>query len=368
MQILAFYKKAKALYEKYESRVGPAAFFVGFILDNLTLRRIDLWFQNVIFLLYLGLGAASIVFTNFHDAKRLGGRMTNKLAGFMPFVMRFVFGGLFSAFLVFYTRSASIFVSWPFLLFLTALFIGNEFFKKRYLRFTFQLSIFFIALFSYSAFVIPVLLGKMGVLIFLLSGVVALVLVGLIVAALYRMAPQKVRESRRSLLLSIGSIHVAFQLFYFTNIIPPIPLSLRESGIYHSIERMDMGKYMYAVSFEQPPWYLFFEDVHDTFHLTPGGTVYSYSAVFAPTKLDTTILHRWSYFDEGKGKWIETDRLPLAIVGGRDGGYRGYTFKRSMKPGKWRLDVITKRGQILGRRTFTIVASAIPPKVKTDFR
>jgi hypothetical protein len=52
---------------------------------------------------------------------------------------------------------------------------------------------------------------------------------------------------------------------------------------------------------------------------------------------------------------MTTDRLDYKIQGGRDGGYRGYTMKRNVQPGKWRVDVETNEGMILGRIPFNLV-------------
>src|SRR3989344_746768 len=105
----------------------------GFILDNLTLRRIDLFFENLVFLIYIGICAISITFLSFHEAGRLQGRWAEKLHTPFLLLLQFAFGGLFSGFFIFYTRSATLAASWPFLLILLALLIGNEVLKKRYL-------------------------------------------------------------------------------------------------------------------------------------------------------------------------------------------------------------------------------------------
>ena len=245
--------------------------------------------------------------------------------------------------------------------------MGNDFFRKRYLRLTFQLSIFFIALFTYSVFVLPVLVGKMGTGVFLASGVLALLVTALILLAFMRFMPGRLERNKKALLLSIGGMYLAFQLMYFANIIPPIPLSLKESGMYHSIELTSEEGYLYEVQFEPAPWY-FFKEASDTLHVEPGAKVYHYNAVFAPTRINTTISHRWLYFSEHKGEWVEISLLPFPMAGGRGGGYRGYSFISNAAPGKWRVDVVTGRGQVLGRRMFTVIAADQPPQLETGFR
>ncbi|HQV47575.1 MAG TPA: DUF2914 domain-containing protein, partial [Nitrospira sp.] len=43
------------------------------------------------------------------------------------------------------------------------------------------------------------------------------------------------------------------------------------------------------------------------------------------------------------------DKIPLKIAGGREGGYRAYTFKQGLDVGDWRVDVETEDGRVIGR-------------------
>lgn len=355
----------KNFYTRYEKYLSPAALIGGFIWDNLTLQRIDLWLENLVILVYLFITGASILLLNAHKGGWLKNRFSEKFASLIPLFLQFAFGGLFSAFVVFYSKSASIWTSWPFLLFLAALLIGNELFREKYSRLVFQTSIFFIALFSYSIFSVPVFIGKMGVWVFVLSGLVSLILIGLFIFILYYLSPERIKQRRKFLFYSIGAIYLFFNIFYFTNIIPPIPLSLKEIGVYHNVERTSLG---YKISYESPPWYLFFKDFNPDYHWSRNTPVYIYSAVFAPTKLDTKIFHLWSYYDEKKGEWIVKDKLGFSIFGGRDGGYRGYSFKTNIIPGKWSVDVITERNQLLGRVKFEVIEVDFMPELNVDLR
>lgn len=119
-----------------------ALFFAGFVWDNLTLTSVELWLDNLILLGYLMLAGTSIIVLNARDSGRLQNSFVTKMAGILPIAMQFAFGGLFSGLVVFYWRSSALIASWPFLLLLGVLFLGNEFFRTRYLRLTFQLSVF----------------------------------------------------------------------------------------------------------------------------------------------------------------------------------------------------------------------------------
>ncbi|HEY7532205.1 MAG TPA: DUF2914 domain-containing protein, partial [Nitrospiraceae bacterium] len=47
--------------------------------------------------------------------------------------------------------------------------------------------------------------------------------------------------------------------------------------------------------------------------------------------------------------FAHADRIPIKISGGREGGYRAYTFKQRLDSGDWRVDVETEDGRIIGR-------------------
>lgn len=353
-------------YVKYERRISSLAFLAGFIWDNLTLTRVDLHYDNIVFITYLITATISIILHYLYEAEVLRIRCLEKAIHILPFFFQFAFGGLFSAFFIFYSRSGSLSASWPFLFLLASLLIGNEFLREKYLRLTLQLSILFFVLYSYLIFALPVLLGRMGADIFLLSGITSLIIIGFILSVLFYARPEKLRHSMRMISASIGAIYIAFNLMYFTNIIPPIPLALKEVGVYHYVQRTAQGNYL--VRYEPAPWYLFFKKINPEFHWMPGSPVYVFSAVFAPTRLHTKIFHRWSYFDQQKDKWITVNRLNYPIVGGRDGGYRGYTFKQNIMPGRWQVTIENERGQILGKVKFKVVKVYSAPELKSGFK
>lgn len=356
--------KIQQLFIKYERHIMPAAFIFGFVMDNLTLRRVDLWLENLVLIVYLSIAGLIIFLLNIlYGSRKFHWEMLNQAVLLLPLFLQGVFGALFSAFFVFYLRSASFASSWFFLLFLGFILIGNEFFRKRYQNLTFHLSIYFIAVFSYFIFVVPILTGKIGAAAFILSGFLSFAFILLFLHFLeFAMTNKLARDTRKSLFTSIGIIYVLYHFLYFTNIIPPIPLSLVEGGIYHVIEK---GGGDYMASFEPVPWYLFFYDTNPTVHWVSGDSVYAYSAVFAPTKLQTKIVHKWSYYDTIKDKWVEESKFEFSIVGGRDGGYRGFSIKYGLRPGKWRVQVETKRGQVLGRIKFKVVEVVSPPRLET---
>lgn len=348
-----------SFYNWVRAHLASISFIGGFVWDNLTLTRIDLLYDNAVFITYLSVAAVAILLLHAIDAGNVRLPYRDRVRTLLPLFVQFPLGGLFSGFIIFYTKSGSLFTSWPFLLILLFIFIGNEYFQKRYERFVFQMSIYFIALCSYLVFAVPIVVKSMGDLVFLLSGAIALLLIAGFVWLVGTVAPTMVRAKKRSVALSVVSIYGLFVMFYAFNLIPPIPLSLTDIGIYHSVLRLSKGDYL--VSHEEQPWYVWWRSDDSSFHRSGSESVYCFSSVFAPTDFSTTIYHRWSFFNTEQGRWETIDRLRFAIVGGRDGGYRGFTAKSGVWPGSWRCQVETARGQVLGRRTFTISRTASPP-------
>ena len=53
-------------------------------------------------------------------------------------------------------------------------------------------------------------------------------------------------------------------------------------------------------------------------------------------------------------KWELIDEIGFEVAGGRDEGFRGYTYKNKMMEGEWRVDVVTQEGLVLGIVKFEI--------------
>ncbi|MBX4209195.1 DUF2914 domain-containing protein [Candidatus Parcubacteria bacterium] len=349
--------RARSFFRKYERYVSPVTLALGFVFDNLTLRRIDVFYSNALLISYLLISAGSIMILNIHESRRASrGEMEKRetIHAIVVFMLQFCLGGLFSASFLFYSKSGSIVSSWPFLLMIVGYITGNELLRKNYIRLGFQVSVFFTALFSYLIFFLPVILGKMGDAIFLLSGIASLMIVGLFIYVLSWFAPDRIAKSAPMLALSLLGLFAFINALYFTNLIPPIPLALKEAGIYRALARLPDGTYQTLG--ERQKWFRFFYP-DPTIHAEPGSTLYALSAVFAPANLATDIVHEWQYYDEEKKQWITASTVDLGITGGRDSGFRTFSEKSGIFPGLWRVNVETPRGQLIGRLSFSIAPS-----------
>lgn len=353
-------RSTEELLRFYERYVSPVSLIAGFVSDNLILlRRVDLWTTDALFLFYLLVAASGIVYLNLAETGRIANRALQKATPFVPIAMQFAFGGLFSGFLSLYSRSASFAVSWIFVVAIALLLLGNERFTRLYTRFAFQVSLLFFVLFSFLIFFLPVVFKQIGPVMFLVSGATSVVLVALFLALLVRLVPEIAKKQLKIVVASVATLFILFDALYFLNAIPPLPLALKEAGVYHSITHSGD----YTLSYEPLPWFERYLNYNTLYHRAPGEPVYVWTAVFAPSGLTTTILHEWQYFDPGSGSWQTIATIPFVISGGRDGGYRGYSEISNPKSGQWRVNVVTTYGQTIGRVSFTIVESTSSPEL-----
>lgn len=346
-------RKAKELFEKHREHFLTLAFIFGFIVDNFTLTRVDQLFDNAILLTYVFLAMSSLLLLYAGSAGKFPEKTSSALRKYAPLVTQYAFGGLFSGMLIFYGRSGSWLVSWPFLVIILGVILANETIKDRVQRLLYNIGMLFIGLFAYVVLIIPVLVGKMGPWIFIGSGVVALVIMFLFVRTLGLIVPRFITLHQRAIVFIVGIIYATFNFLYFANIIPPIPLSLKDVGIFHSVVRYPEDN-TYELKYEKGEWWQFYKKSDDIFHPLAGGNAFCFAKVFAPTKIQTDIYHRWEYFNESTSKWEEYFRMSYPIVGGGDDGYRGYTSIQGTQDGTWRCTVETERGQVLGREVFKI--------------
>jgi hypothetical protein len=332
---------------------------LGFVFDVLTLRRADAFFENFWVVFHLVVVATAILLINRKNKKE---NVESELDFWLLNLMQFSFGGLLSAFLILYFRSASLAVSWPFLLMLALAFVANERLKRNYQRLTYQVSFFFSALLLFSIFFVPVLVGYIGPIIFVFSGVVSLLILRFFLAILQKVSGEKFTLALGSIRGIVLGIFALINILYFTNIIPPIPLSLREGGVYHLVDKEITGEYVLRT--EKKNWLEKFNP-RTSVNILPDQPLFVYTAIFSPAKFSTKIVHEWQYFDQTKDEWVSVSRILLPITGGRNNGYRTYSIS-SVVPGSWRVNVMTERGQVLGRIWFSVDYVGTQPELMTE--
>lgn len=340
-------------WERYEHHLGLGALLVGSGFDLFMANRPDSLANNLLLLSYLTIAGGLIVVLNLREMQRARGKHESE-PFFLLLVLQFCFGGLASNLLVLYGRSGTFAASTIFFGLLLALVLGNEFMRNRYALLRLNVGIFYFLLLTYLTLAVPIYIThSVGVWVFVLSGVISLVFIGLFLFALYVAVFRRNIDHVRGVSLIVGGIFVLFNMLYFANIIPPVPLSLKDIGVYHSILKQSSGNYI--ALYEPSPWWQVWRNTSATYTLAGGSTAMCFSSVFAPTDLTTPIYHRWEKKDPNTGEWVTVSRVAFSISGGREDGYRGYSLTSALTPGQWRCDVETGQGQLIGREGFTVV-------------
>jgi hypothetical protein len=364
----------------------------GFVVDNFAFGRVDRPRAHVIFAAYLTTAVISILLAHAlqartdrklardmaqlsparpapdgsrtalqaEEAGAAGRRVQLRL--WLPAVTQFALGGLWSGFLVFYSRSAVLAASWPFMLLLFAFLVGNEAFRRYHSRLVFVSLLLFFALYSYAVFVVPVFTKVIGLVTFLASGVLAIAAYWIFLRFLSALGHARFRHSRWKLIGGAGAITVTMNAFYFTGILPPLPLALSGVGVYHAIRHVGV---VYEAQAESEPWTARLGLEQPVIHVAPGEQLDLYSAVFAPIRMTTRITHRWQWWDGRTKHWRTQSVVSFAISGGREHGYRGYSVKSNLNPGDWRVDIDAEDGRLIGRLAFSVVPVSKPVETAT---
>jgi len=355
------FEKLKNWYGKYERPISSLSLIGGFVFDAVTLKRVDLFWENFWVVAHLVIVGTCIVLVHAIEKQEGDEANSSKLHFWLANIQQFFYGGIWSTYLVFYFRSSDITVGWPFLLILALSFWANEALKKNYVRLNFQISLFFLAIFSFAIFFVPILLHKLGAGVFLLSGALSLIFIAFFLLLIWKLSKKQLNANKILLAGSIAGIFIIVNVLYFTDLLPPIPLSLKDAGVYYSVQRNSEGNYVTVGEVEK--WQNYFK-LYPDFHYLAGQPIFVYSAIFSPPGLNAGVIHEWQHKDAVTGKWVTVSTVPMTVVGGRDDGFRTYSEKKAgLSPGDWRVNVKTSRGQTVGQVRFNLIEAEALPKV-----
>ena len=332
----------------------PLFFFSGVTYDTLTLTRIDRLQDNLLLLLYLVLLGFLIVLTG-----RLGTseatvadlppnapplmRWVIQAKPYAPMAIQFLLGGLFSAYTVFYSKSATFTGTAVFFCLLVGVLVANEFLRDRLSNVQLLVGLYALVCFGFFTFFLPVMTGIMNHTMFLAGAGLTILVVWRVVHLIYWR--NEARPPREARLAGAPALALTGLLigFYFLNWIPPVPLSMKFGGMYHEVKRSNDH---FELSYERE-WYEVWKRSNTAF--AADEPIYCFTAIFAPVTLHTTVYHYWYYRSDKSKPFSLADKIALKITGGREGGYRAYTFKQRLDPGDWRVDVKTEDERVIGR-------------------
>lgn len=325
-------------------KYAPALFFIGgFVWDAVTLGRSIKPVDLFILAAYL-IGAAVIVVL-------IGRGATFRYSEYLNNVLQFFFGGIFSALFIFYFLSSGGLAGYVFVLGLAALLVGNELLESRYSELTLSWTFFTLCALMFFNFALAHLFRSISTFWFYLGTLLAV----LLVLVLRRLS----RHESASVVPSLGVAGLLIVLHVF-NVIPPVPLVKKEMLIAHDVRHEGRA---YVARVESAGWRIW-RASSPVYHRREGEPVYCFTSVFVPNGIRTIIGHRWEHYDERAGEWRTLDRRAFPIEGGRQGGYRGYTYKQNVIPGLWRVTAESESGAAIGFLEFRVTGGK-PGRLKT---
>jgi hypothetical protein len=368
--VIAKIKTLFAWLQKYERHVSTVVFVCGTTSDIITLTRVTISYAVTLLAIYLSVAAIATIVEHHlyvHDSEEgaflRGVRLTS------AFVSEFLIGCLLSGCLVFYTRTAAITASWPFVLLLIFVLFGNEFLRDYKERLAFRMTLLFFTLYAYFIFTLPTLLHHISPQTFIESSFVTVGVFAIFMIALAFAGWKRFVQSLWEILLGVGAVLIIVNASYFTGIIPPLPLALKDVGEYHSIAYTTAASgavYEAQAEVSTDPWWDVGNFIPTTVHIVPGDSLSVFSSVFAPTEFTTAIIHKWDLYNSKTRTWQTKAEIAFGITGGRDGGYRGYSILPNVTPGLYRVSIETLSGQVIGRTYFTVVYTKTEPALHTE--
>ena len=365
--LVRYRNSAFRAFIRRHQKYAPILFFIGgVIFDTLTLGRIDRTYDLVMLCLHMTNLSITLYLYNLAEDGKWTNTFLDRYVEYLPLAIQFFFGALSSAYVIYFSRSVSLSKTVAFFVILLALLIANEFLKKRISNKYLQFGVYFFLSFTFFTFMIPVFLAEMSTEVFLISGFISLGCTLTLIVIIYTRSPSTRAEVHLGKLLGlIVGIYGLINTFYFLKLIPPVPLALDTGIVAHNI-RIKNGNYI--VQYERDDSFVFWRDHRTEFIYRPGENVYIFSSIFAPTSLEKSIVHRWKLYNENIGEWELVEDINYEITGGRDDGFRGYTYKSNVKEGQWKVEVITTDDElVLGVIDFNIIVdSSLEPSRLTE--
>jgi len=355
--------RIKLYYEKHERNVAIGAFVGGFLFDILTTGRIDSWLligQQALYLLVVTAALLQMFFEEGKPPPALENMFVLKRWYYelRTAIVHFLLGSLISLHTIFFFKSSSLLVSFFVLVILVFLLVANEFSRFKALGLSFKFALLSLCVLSFFASVVPVFVGSIGVVVFMLSMLLGCVPLAVIYRRLLIHAPDRVLQARKQIVVPFGLVLVSFLALYLFRLIPPVPLSIPYIGVYHAVERTAD---VYRLSHERPLW-RFWHNGDQNFLAQPGDKVYVFFRIFSPTRFSDQVTMRWYWKDNPRG-WALQDSIPINIVGGREQGFRGYGVKSNYQPGDWKVQVETTDGREIGRVYFSLATALVEPRI-----
>jgi MFS family permease len=346
-------EKVQAFRGRYATWEMALFFFAGFIYDVFTLGRIDDRLNLLSQGAYLAVLGGLLLLEQKWSGEVQPPPWMQKAWRFSEDALHFLFGSLLSAYTLFYFKSASGVTALLFLLALFALLVGNELPRFRSKGPVVRVGLYSFCLTSYFAYLLPVVMGFLSGWLFFLSVVLASAVVFGLFHLVRKWNAEDTRVAMQRVAVTGFGVQGLLLVLYLLSVIPPVPLSVEYSGIYHNVEKRNGPKGReYLLHHERADW-KFWQRGDQDFRVRPGDKAWFFVRIFAPTDFEDRVTFRW-YYDDPKKGWTERSAFKTGITGGREQGFRTMAYTSNPAPGDWYVTVETEDGREIGRMSFTV--------------
>ncbi len=355
-QLKGLVARVQALRTRHPMAEIALFFFLGFVYDVVTLGRIDDTLTMVQQAVYLGvLGGLLLLEHRFPEGTEPP-KVLAKVWSFREDGVHFFLGSLLSSFMLFYFKSASGLMSFVFLVVLFGLLVANELPRFRAFGPVVRVALFSLCISSYFAYVLPVTLGFMGLGLVTLASVLGCVGIAGLVFAMRRWTTQDVELLKWRVAVPGVGVQGAMLLLYVLKVIPPIPLAVQYSGIYHDVKGLKTSYGREYHLLHERKWWQFWHRGEQTFLAREGDKAWYFFSVFAPKGFEKYKLRvRW-YYDHPEKGWTEHGNGTLLTIAsaGNEWGFRSNAYASNPKPGDWLAVLETEDGHEINRLSFEV--------------
>jgi hypothetical protein len=342
-------ERLKEFKSRNERVVSTCFFLGGFLFDAVMLSRIDEPLMLVQQGFYLLLCGGLIAYQQRLEWMKLQPPVRlRKIWHYADHLLHFMLGTLLNAYSIFYFQSASGITAVCFVVVIVVLLAINEMPRFHRLGPVVLYALYSICLTSYFAYLVPVLIGHLRPWMFYLSVGIASALLAVQVRALLRWSASYLHVARHAAIPAFG-VQALFILLYALRVAPPVPLAIKQMGIYHDVRRVPGG---WELSQQQSRWKLW-QHADENFLERPGDKLYCFARIFAPRHFKDTINIVWFHYDEDKG-WLLAHRLPLSVSASSNVGFATDAYLTEPMKGKWRVEIESQDGRTIGQLHFKV--------------
>lgn len=339
------------IYKKHAKHFVTATFFVGFIIDYFTLPNVYNSLYPFIGVFYFTLVILGIIAQEIQLHLFDKGKGSYNLLQVFSLFTSFFLGSLLSYVFIYYVRGGDIRSNYAiYLLLLFAVFL-NELSLSRYRKLLLNVGLVAVAIVFYSIYNSPLIFREVSDTVFLYGLVISLC-VCIIFSFIIGIFLHK-KDLRRKIFLAVVATPFFISGLYFANIIPAVPLTLRDTGFYSNVKRERSGEYTFVDIPQVATKFLVIDD-KIIIKKKDSSPLYFYGSVLAPAKVVSNISHTWEKYDETSKDWITKQTVKFSILGGRKEGYRGYSFIENISTGLWRVRVTVGDKRTIGEKVFIV--------------